>query len=523
MQGDSIMDERIQSPFVIFDHGAAFYPPNDLHERAAEISEEIRTLAPEDAVRELVKHRPIDPFTWHPAIGHIFGDYQDRDGHHHGMAQRLISLIPMMIVRPLEFAWRNLNNELINNIDAYSGWSFSLRKEIAERESITQAPDGFYYTKLEDGTVVRIHGAQMSGEVRLDFICDSVLRPYGRVRQILDTFSLFAVSADFAEHPDAYPASLRMVLGDKEWYRGPFPWHRMQHGMMRSSRWRPYSNLCDPEWLSEDLMGRITTTSGGGQWDRESVVNRYKDRPNQLDSDCHRQLDCVVDTDLWIGDGDEVYIKFEGRTFRWINGTPQSSAILGIGTKGSDPYFRDEYRALNRLISTLVWLSGARVILGHGVGGPKRTLPMTWAPRLSGGTKLPMDIGQGLRFAGNTDADGLALALFKEGRNANSVFYEYLNYWKVIEVAIRDKDTRLAWINSNAARAVSPESIPTNLGTANSIAEYLDHHGRSAIAHVFRKPYINPDEIDDSLRISKAVFLVEQLAKLAMRDVMGIR
>ncbi len=521
LKGGSIMDEQPQSPFVIFDHGTPLYPPNDLHERTAEILENLGALAPEVAVCDLLRPRPLKPFSWHPAIGHIFHHYQETCSKYHGMEERLLSLIPLMIKRPVLVAWQALRDELVSQIDAYSGWSFSWQKDHAEKEEkvISRGPDGYYYTKLEDGTVVRIHGAKMSTEVRLDYIHDSV-RSYGRVMQILDTFSLFAVSDDFQEHPDAYPASLRMVLGDKEWYRGRFPWHRMEHGMMRTSRWRPYSNLCDPEWLGEDMMARIVTASGGGTWD--NMVTRYKDRPNQLDADCQQQLDSIVDTDLWIGDEDEVYFRFEGRTFRWINGTPQSSAILSIGTNGSDPHYRFEYRALNRLISTLVWLSGTRIVLGGGVGGRKRALPMTWAPRLSGGTKLPLDIVRGVPFAGKTQADGLALALFKEGTNANSVFYEYLNYWKVIEVAIPDKASRLAWINANAVSGVRQEEIPTELGKAKSIAEYLDHHCRSAIAHVFSKPYINPDEIDDSRRISKHVFLVEQLARRAMREVMGI-
>jgi hypothetical protein len=93
---------------------------------------------------------------------------------------------------------------------------------------------------------------------------------------------------------------------------------------------------------------------------------------------------------------------------------------LSIGTRGRDSTFREEYRALNRLVSTLVWISGARIVLGHSVGGPKRALPMTWAPRLSGGTRYLLDTDQGVSFPGKSDKDGFALALFKEGKNANS-------------------------------------------------------------------------------------------------------
>ncbi len=150
-------------------------------------------------------------------------------------------------------------------------------------------------------------------------------------------------------------------------------------------------------------------------------------------------------------------------------------------------------------------------------------MPMTWAPRLSGGTLLSKDIVQAMQSVGKNEADSLALAFFKKGKNSNSVFYEYLNYWKVIEIAIPEKANRWGWINSTAVKLVRPEDIPSDLGTAKSIAEYLDYYCRSAIAHVFRKPYINPDNFDDSRRISKHVFLVEELARNAMQDVMGIK
>jgi len=516
------MTEQLRSPFVIFDHGTPIYPPNDLHQRTAEMLEELSAFSPQAAVKELLKRRPLLPFSWHPAIAHMFECYFDPYENGRGMEERLLSLIPLMLKQPAQVAWQALRDELITQIDSFSGWSYAWQKGFSEKEEkeISQGPDGYYYATLDDGTVARIHGAKMSKEVRLDYISDQVLKPYGRVRQILDTFSLFAVSVDFQEHPDAYPASLRMVLADKSWYRGTFPWHRMEHGLVRTSRWRPYSNLCDPEWLSEDLMARIVTSSGSGAW--ESMAKHFKDRINQLDADCHYQLDSVVDTNLWIGEEDEVYFKFEGRTFRWINGTPQSSAILSIGTQGLDSTYREEYRALNKLISTLVWISGARVVLGYGVGGRKRPLPMTWAPRLSGGTRFPLDTTNGIFSVGKSDKDGLALALYQEGKNATSAFYEYLNYWKIIEVAIPTKGDRYAWINLNAPTVGRAEDIPSDLGRAKSVAEYLDVHVRGAIAHVFAKPYINPDEIDDYRRISKAVLLVEELARYAMKSVMHI-
>lgn len=510
-------EENHASPFVIFNHGTPTYPPNDLHDQAEAILAELARLSPVEAVKELTRYRPTTPFTWYPVLGKVFAWFNRSDDGFHGMEEPLLHLLKLMSKRPAEPAWRALRDELLQNIDAYSGWSFSWQKEHAEQNPIRKGPDGHYMT-LEDGTVVRVMGAKTFPETRLDFICDAVLRPYGRVRQILDVFSVFAISDDFALHPEAYPPSLRLVLGDHDWYTGRYPWHRMHHYLIRTSRWRPYSNLCDPVWLGEELMARISSQTGDG-WKEDTTP----DDPwlNHLDAECTRQLDCALDTDLFIGDEDEVYFKFEGRTFRWINGTPQSSAILSIGVSSSDPNYKPEYEAINRLFATLVWRHNVKIGSDFSVGGARRALPYTYSPRLSGGTKIGADLVQDMMPGGKTDEDWLALALYKEGRNADSVFYRFFNYWKVLEVAMPDWKQRAAWIEANASRVSGEERLP-DIGTAGSLSEYLYDSGRCAIAHVSHDPFVNPDKVDDRLRISRDEFLVGELARLALREVMGV-
>jgi hypothetical protein len=122
------MSEHFQSPFVIFDHGTPIYPPNDLHQRTAEIIGGLSGLSPQAAVQELLKPRPLVPFSWHPAIAHMLRYYFEPYNNGHGMEERLLSLIPLMIKQPIEVAWQALRDELISHVDAFSGWSYSLQK-----------------------------------------------------------------------------------------------------------------------------------------------------------------------------------------------------------------------------------------------------------------------------------------------------------------------------------------------------------------------------------------------------------
>jgi len=108
------MTEQLRSPFVIFDHGTPIYPPNDLHQRTAEMLEELSAFSPQAAVKELLKRRPLLPFSWHPAIAHMFEYYFDPYENGRGMEERLLSLIPLMLKQPA----RGYVNKCVNEVQA---------------------------------------------------------------------------------------------------------------------------------------------------------------------------------------------------------------------------------------------------------------------------------------------------------------------------------------------------------------------------------------------------------------------
>jgi hypothetical protein len=113
--------------------------------------------------------------------------------------------------------------------------------------------------------------------------------------------------------------------------------------------------------------------------------------------------------------------------------------------------------------------------------------------------------------------ENLVLAIFREAINARSVFYSFLNYWKIIEVIFRPKRQRFDWVEQSAARLTQErERVAAILQNNPLISEYLDNNCRNAAVHVFRPPYINPDS-DDFVRLSLDLPIVRSLAKVAMR------
>jgi len=173
---------------------------------------------------------------------------------------------------------------------------------------------------------------------------------------------------------------------------------------------------------------------------------------------------------------------------------------------------------LNRLLSLIAWVHQAPIVKEDGVGGPRRAVPHIWAPRSNFG--LLVEPRYLLAPSDNYSADRwLALALYKEGLNSKSVFYSLFSFWKMIEVAIVNKDVRWGWINSMAPLLMIARDRITKIASEHdNVAEYLDYSCRCAIAHVFREPVINPDDYADYVRISQDVHVVEELARRAVDE-----
>jgi hypothetical protein len=293
----------------------------------------------------------------------------------------------------------------------------------------------------------------------------------------------------------------------------------MQFERTRSIRWRPLSNFCDPDWLAGDVLARLTDTLDRNLW--QARVEKQKDHVNSLDDDCPWQLDYVLDSDLAIGKQEQTYFPFEGGTFRWINGTPETKATISIGVKNLKNH-RTEDESLNRLLSVLVWEHGQSIVKEGGVAGARRSIPMIWGPRMASG----VEIDPQYLFRGPTtysEERWLALALFKEGVNSDSVFYKFVNFWKILEKTIKKKKARLTWINSKGPQLGSHrERIDEIMKKNADLAEYLYDSGRCAIVHVFHDPIVNPDDYNDFVRISEDVRIVQELARAAVDEFLPV-
>jgi hypothetical protein len=113
----------------------------------------------------------------------------------------------------------------------------------------------------------------------------------------------------------------------------------------------------------------------------------------------------------------------------------------------------------------------------------------------------------------------LAMALVREALNARSVFYEFLNLWKAIEVAFPKVPTRRTWIDSTVGKLHFEQERIMEIQKLNaSVADYLYSDSRCAIAHVDHQPFVNPDASEDYRRLAHDANIVRDLAKLAIKQ-----
>lgn len=511
-----------ETPFVYFVSGTPVYPPNSLYKclnnaLAAAEQKPIREVLKEFAkVGDVAGQWAVLPEGWwyHFLLTYL-GYFRNNFSAPEELEQSALEILKLINGGAPDAAWPKLISYITADVDQLSGWAKSWIKESAERSNVFKGEDGNYYFKDRGGTLIQIVGAKSTPETRLDFITDHILRSYGCLGQVFNVFSAFAISYEFERNATSFPRSMKAVLVEPKFEGTSHHWRLIQYQHTRSIRWRPLSNFCDPEWLAGDLLARVTDTLDRNLWQEQ--IEKQKGQPNSLDQDCPWQVDYVVDAGLTIGSEEQIYFEFEGRTFRWINGTAETKATLSVGVKDINNH-KAEDESLNRLLSVLVWEHRHPIVKESGVGGARRPIPHVWGPRMSAGVRI--DPQYLFRDAGvYSDERWLALALFKEGVNSRSVFYQFLNFWKIIELTVKDKGARWAWINAKAPHlGLHRERIQEILKSNPDVAEYLDYSGRCAIAHVFRNPIINPDGLTDYIRISQDVRVVEDLARAAIEE-----
>lgn len=224
----------------------------------------------------------------------------------------------------------------------------------------------------------------------------------------------------------------------------------------------------------------------------------------------------------------EAVVEFGGHKLVLKPATRDTEQSVHINLRGISDV--DALTLINRFLSVLSWCDDQPMENRYGWSG--NPVPMA-VPRES------RQLGSGIAFPFYRTLEfnpkvRLALALFREGRTVNSGPFEFLSYFKILNIFWKDK-----WFTVNEQRQ-NPviEGIRSTLSVVKDdlalkrlkalsdskadIPTYLYESGRCAIAHAYSDPIVDPDDVSDLRRLSQDVYIVKAIAEHLVETELGV-
>jgi len=120
----------------------------------------------------------------------------------------------------------------------------------------------------------------------------------------------------------------------------------------------------------------------------------------------------------------------------------------------------------------------------------------------------------------------LALALYREAISVNSIPYQFLGLFKIINILHKKGFDQVIWINKALPvlvdRIAKKRLSELQAQGVMDVGKYLYESGRCAVAHAYSQPSMNPDETEHLFRMSSDMPLMCALAEHAIENDIGI-
>lgn len=220
--------------------------------------------------------------------------------------------------------------------------------------------------------------------------------------------------------------------------------------------------------------------------------------------------------------GDEYFLR--GRERDGKPSPPGITIAYDAGTGGPDAAIAKIYR----FTSILSWFERGYVDVSGYIYGSH--------PALYGDARLvysSMGIAGPKSFNCNhlpiieDDNVRKALAFWREGKRLHEVHdsYAFLSFYKVIESQFRDGRDRARWIAANIDKLTdrAANRVAELRAAGVDVATHLFESGRCAVAHAsLEGEIVDPDIPADRKRLSADIVIIEELARIFIRDELGV-
>lgn len=111
-----------------------------------------------------------------------------------------------------------------------------------------------------------------------------------------------------------------------------------------------------------------------------------------------------------------------------------------------------------------------------------------------------------------------ALALFREARALEHVSrpYAFLGYAKILNISLADGKKQVKWMNDTIPKIrdhMALKRIEELRKTEPDLGQYLYGSGRCAVAHANADPVVDPDDVEDTIRLAQDLPVARALAE----------
>lgn len=213
--------------------------------------------------------------------------------------------------------------------------------------------------------------------------------------------------------------------------------------------------------------------------------------------------------------GEETKITFNGHELILRPATKDTEKSVHIALKGISDI--EALTLINRFLSILAWCDDQGMEILYGWSG--NPVPVS-VPKRS------RNVGSSIAFPfyRNIEADPkarLALALYREARTINSIPFEFLSYFKILNIFWKDKfqnhKNELVEGIKNTLSKIRDEEAVRRINSLrkqhSDVAAYLYESGRCAVAHAHSDPIVDPDDVSDLKRLSEDMRIIKAVAE----------
>lgn len=217
---------------------------------------------------------------------------------------------------------------------------------------------------------------------------------------------------------------------------------------------------------------------------------------------------------------EEVTIHFGGHELILKPATKNTEQSVHINLRGITDV--EALTLINRFLSILSWCDDQAMENLYGWSGNPVPVAVPKRQRI---------IGSSIAFPFNRQLESdqkalLALALYREGKTIRSVPFEFLSYFKILNIFWKDKYIKGKNEIIEGIRKALP-SVKDDLAqerlkelskSEKDVPKYLYESGRCAIAHAYSDPIVDPDDVSELHRLSQDMWIIKAIAEHLITD-----